>query len=250
MSDPLLHAIVPSLSPFFLASGRDEAQAEEAALGTIQRMQASCGADPLSIAQFVAYGLASLNTLGLTMDKDLDTAIVLKLNNSATALSRCQLRLNKVLETPPVQKPTPQPAARPEPERVSPEEAAEIQAEAVKQVRIAKNLQAVASKLATDPEPNIDGQDLAEAAILTAETRGQPVKTGIRLTGDQRKITSAYTYACTAEDCIKDPDTYACGSRKEANFRARMLNTCSYEVLCGLPADLSALTDFDFTAMA
>jgi hypothetical protein len=48
-----------------------------------------------------------------------------------------------------------------------------------------------------------------------------------------------------AEECVKDPETYAGGCCKEANLRARLLNTCAYDVLCGKPADLSPLTGFN-----
>ena len=248
--DLLLAIIVPFLTPFFLLTTRDLDRAEQAAIGTLQRIQASTSADLLPIAQFIAFGLASLNTLGRAMEENLDTLLVLKLNNSATALARCQERNRRVVDAPRPRKPAARPAPAPAPpEPVTPEEEAAIKAESKKQIRIARNLQSVARKLTDNPEnPSVEAGELAEAALQTAEVTGKPVVAKLRLTKDPNDLTWVYTYAYTAEECVNDPAGYAHGSQKEANNRARLLNSCSYDVLCGNPADLSGLSGFKFEA--
>jgi hypothetical protein len=245
--DLLLTLIAPFLIPVFLPTTRDLGRAEQAAIHTLQRIQAASGADLLIIAQFIAFGLASLNTIGLSMGENLDATLVLKLNNSATALARCQERQSRRLEVAPARKPAPQPAARQAPpEPPTPEEEAAIKAESKKQIRIARNLQSVAKKLSDGQADSIDAIELAEAALQMAEMHGKPVVTDVRLSKDPKDLTWAYTYAYTAEECVKDPADYAHGSQKEANYRAKLLNTCSYEALCGFQPDLSGLPDFKF----
>lgn len=256
--DLLLAIILPFLTPFFLLTAGDLDRAEQAALGTLQRTQASTGADLLTIAQFFAFGFASLNTLGRGMEEGLDSLLMLKLNSSATALTRCQLRNLRIVDAPRARKPAANSAVRPahtpdptpaatqaSPEPETPEDAAAIEADSEKQIRIARNLQSVARKLTDNPaNPGVKADELVEAERQTAEVTERPVASKLRISKDPNDLTWAYTYACTAEECVNDPAGFAHGSQKEANYKARLLNSCSYDALCGNAPDLSELPGF------
>ena len=87
-SDILMNLIVTLLTPMFLGVTADIALARMAATETINAYRAQNLADLIAIAQIIAYGLAALGSLSLSMADDLSLSMTLRLRNNANACSR------------------------------------------------------------------------------------------------------------------------------------------------------------------
>ena len=88
-AETLLNLLVLLIAPMFLtASGADIRYARLAALDTINAYQARNQADLIAIAQIVAYGLAALGSLGLSMTDDISLSMILRLRGNANACTR------------------------------------------------------------------------------------------------------------------------------------------------------------------
>jgi hypothetical protein len=91
-SDPMMGFVISLLTPFLMGAGiTDIDLARRAAAETIAAYQAA-GPSPnnqlVSIAQTVAFALASLDNLRLSMPADLSLSMKLKLRGNANALNR------------------------------------------------------------------------------------------------------------------------------------------------------------------
>ncbi|HET6609927.1 MAG TPA: hypothetical protein VFG62_24885 [Rhodopila sp.] len=116
----LVNLLIVMLTPVFLGpAGGDLRLARLGAQQALLAFKAEHHADWLTIAQIVAFGLATLNTLCLSFVEDLPIQAVLRLNNSADRLSKAEMRHRKVRQEPkgaaapqPAQaiQPTPMPA--------------------------------------------------------------------------------------------------------------------------------------------
>ncbi len=88
-ADVLLNLIVIILAPIFLdASGGSIAFARMAALETVIAYRARHNADLIAIAQIIAFGLAALGSLSLSMADDISLSMTLRLRGNANALNR------------------------------------------------------------------------------------------------------------------------------------------------------------------
>jgi hypothetical protein len=231
-NDVLYQTIVALLAQLFFPILRSIDRAHEAAAIAIERLQLSAEADIFSISQIIAFSLSVNHTLGRAMDDGVTPVMLLKLNASATALSRCEARSRKVLATQPTRKRAPKPTA--------PAEEAGIDAEAKKQILIATTLQNVAREVAmrreeapTDPATGI------KPATLPVKIQGA-VKTVIT---DPIKLAWVFNYAEAAEGWVKDPGDFANGPRREANLRAKYLNERAWDVLLGIDVALDPEID-------
>jgi hypothetical protein len=231
--DDVLHqTIVALLAQLFYPILRSIDRAKEAAAISIERLQLRAEADIFSISQIIAFTLSANNTLGRAMDDGVTPVMLLKLNASATALSRCEARSRKFLLTQPTRKRAPKPPP--------PTEEAEIDAEAQKQLLIARTLQAVAREVALQrEEAPRDPETGAKPATLPVKIQGVEQT----VTTDPKKLHWVLSYAQVAEACIHDPDDLAQGCRKEANLRAKLLNECAWDVLLGITAEVNPEID-------
>jgi hypothetical protein len=85
----LLNLIAILLAPMFLgASGGDIAFARTAAIETVNAYRTRNQADLIAVAQIIAFGLAALGSLSLSMVDDISLSMTLRLRNNANALSR------------------------------------------------------------------------------------------------------------------------------------------------------------------
>ena len=119
-SDVLINLISSFLTPMFLiASNGDLRLAEMAALQTIDAYRVQNKADIVTIAQIVAFGLAALGSLGLSMNDDLSLSLILRLRGNANACNRSAEQLRRALreshEAPPAREYPPQDAPQPPP---------------------------------------------------------------------------------------------------------------------------------------
>jgi hypothetical protein len=88
-SDGLMALIIALLAPMFLGvTAGDPNLARLAALETVTAYQARNHADLLAIAQIIAYGLAALGSLSLSMDDNISVSMALRLRGNANALNR------------------------------------------------------------------------------------------------------------------------------------------------------------------
>ena len=111
-AETLLNLLVLLIAPMFLtASGADIRYARMAALDTINAYQARNHADLIAIAQIVAYGLAALGSLSLSMADDISLSMVLRLRGNANACTRSAEQNRRALRGKPGPGPG-QPAAR------------------------------------------------------------------------------------------------------------------------------------------
>ena len=114
-SDFLLHLLLSLLAPMFLLGSNGDIQyARLAALGTINAYRARDEADLISVVQIVAFGLATLGSLSLSMADDLSLNMVLRLRGNANACSRSgEQHRRALLQDRPVHDPRPPEAEAP-----------------------------------------------------------------------------------------------------------------------------------------
>jgi hypothetical protein len=109
----LLNIIVTLLTPmFFEAAGGDLTFARQAAAETINAYRADTKSDLITIAKIIAFGLATLGALSLSMADDLSITMMLRLHASANASDRAEHRNRLALKQSRQQHPAP---PRPEP---------------------------------------------------------------------------------------------------------------------------------------
>jgi hypothetical protein len=87
-SDILMNLIVAFLAPMFISvSGGDINYARMAAIETVNAYRSRNHADLIAIAQIVAFGLAALGSLSLSMADDISLSMTLRLRGNANALN-------------------------------------------------------------------------------------------------------------------------------------------------------------------
>ncbi|HEY4041721.1 MAG TPA: hypothetical protein VGM32_07725, partial [Rhodopila sp.] len=162
LNDVFMHLVVAYLAPIFLAAtGGDIRFARIAAIQAVTAYAARNPADLLPIAQSIAFGLASLDSLNRSMADDLPVALVLRLRSNAASLSRASEQCRRALDQP---APIDHPVADPEAERLH--EEAIITDIALAQQRLAQG-----KAPASHPKPGNQIQDLLQAALAASPTR-------------------------------------------------------------------------------
>jgi hypothetical protein len=95
-SDVLIDLVADLLAPMFIAAaGGDYRYARLAAMETVWSYKAATQADLLQVIQIVAYGLAAVRTLCVSMTEEVSVPTLLRLNLSAERLSRAESRARK-----------------------------------------------------------------------------------------------------------------------------------------------------------
>jgi hypothetical protein len=95
-SDVLIDLVADLLAPMFLcAAGGDYRYARLAAMETVWSYKATTQADLLQVIQIVAYGLAAVRTLCVSMTEEVSVPELLRLNLSADRLSRAESRARR-----------------------------------------------------------------------------------------------------------------------------------------------------------
>ena len=94
----LMTLIVALLAPMFLGvTGGDVDLARLAAVETINAYRARNHADLIAVVQIIAFGLAALGSLSLSMADDISITMALRLRNNANALNRSAEQNRRVL---------------------------------------------------------------------------------------------------------------------------------------------------------
>ena len=232
-SDALLNLIVILLAPMFLAvSGGDLTYARMAALETVNSYRAETRTDLLTIAQIVAFGLAALGSLSLSMADDLSLSMTLRLRANANACSRSVEHGRRALQaarqhaqSQPRSEQPQQPAAQAEGEPVPTSLAAAPAAPASS---------APAPEFPTAPSPRIAP---APAATPAAGPTPRPAATPATptITDEQRQAMWAAGAARIAAEYTADLANLPPEQRSAAAFKAEMLNSCAQNLLTGPP---------------
>jgi hypothetical protein len=96
---PLTDLAVTLLTPMFLAAARGDTNlARRAARAMLEDYGANTQAEMLSVVQIIAFAMACLNTLTLSMAEDAPANIALRACNCADRLSKAELRHRKLHE--------------------------------------------------------------------------------------------------------------------------------------------------------
>nr|WP_294501147.1 hypothetical protein [uncultured Rhodopila sp.] len=95
----LLSLIVALLAPLFIeAAGADIALARAAARETIAAYRAQNHASLIIVGRIIAFGLAALGSLSLSMADELTIAMIIRLRSNANALNRSAERCERMLQ--------------------------------------------------------------------------------------------------------------------------------------------------------
>ncbi len=97
-ADTFMDLIVAFLAPMFLAVvNGDIHHARAAALETVNAYRAQSKFDLLSVAQLIAFGLAALGSLSLSMADDISLSMTLRLRANAVAANRASEQCRRAL---------------------------------------------------------------------------------------------------------------------------------------------------------
>lgn len=99
-TDVLLHMIVTLLTPMFLTTTSDIDQAYAAALATVRSCTARNPMDLLLIGQMIAFGLATLTSISLSMEDNIPINQILRLRGNAVSLHRASEECRRALPEP------------------------------------------------------------------------------------------------------------------------------------------------------
>ncbi len=108
--DMFMQLIAAALAPIFAtATDGDPGRAQAAAIETINAHVPNHPVDLLPIAQIIAFGLAALRSISLSMAENIPIPLILRLRGSAASLSRGAEQCRRALSEPTL--PDPNPAA-------------------------------------------------------------------------------------------------------------------------------------------
>ena len=108
-----MYVVVSLLAPLFIGvTGGDIGMARMGAVQTINAYRAGSHSDLIAIAQIIAFGLAALGSLSLSMADDISLSMTLRLRGNANALNRSAEQNRRVLR---------ENRAAPQPSDVTPE---------------------------------------------------------------------------------------------------------------------------------
>jgi hypothetical protein len=199
----LINLIVTMLAPMFLtAVGGDLNHARIAAAETIASYRVESPADLIVAAKIVAFGLAALGSLSLSMDDNLPAAMILRLRANAVACDRAEHRNHCMLKQTRADKrivPDPSPASPPDPEP-EPDEAALLAAVAETQKRTADHLERLSAQSAQagSMPSHEEQQNLAAWAASAAEFVAENAAGLAHLSPEQRRDATIWIQAMNA----------------------------------------------------
>ena len=205
----LINLIITLLAPSFLAvTGGNIAYARAAALETVNAYRARNQADLIAIAQIIAFGLAALGSLSLSMADDISIPMTLRLRANAIACDRSAERNRRALLKSQATEPLPHDPAP------DPEDYAFLSAAA------AQELAAEAEARLREPEPKPDPKPATEPAL--AEKRHREMW-AIAMVKDASDITASLPNLPPAE-------------RDAAMIRAAAMTSAAHDLLYGTPS--------------
>jgi hypothetical protein len=249
-TDILIALIATFLIPMFLGSSTgDVAIARRAALETVNAYRVRDQADLLAVAQIIAFGLAALGSLSLSMLDDLTLSMTLRLRGNANACNRSaelnrRARAQTVVSpvrhvarpiAPRPQAPVAQPIREPLDEATLRADLAAVRQEvAAVQARIVEQEAITAAAPATTAMPIVTGNaspDITANQSASVEITPGQITRG-RITPDQQsKAIWAAAMADVAAEYTAEVATLPPGERWEASMRAKALTQTAKTLL-------------------
>ena len=203
-SEALMALIVSLLAPIFLGvTAGDPNLARLAAWETIAAYQARNQADLIAIAQIIAYGLAALGSLSLSMDDNISVTMALRLRGNANALNRSAEQNRRAL--------------------AKTETAPQPPVDTAYETEVLANLEATKARVAE-----------ARARLHQAPPAPTQVPTPA-LTLEDKQLQAAWAAAMTdvADEVTASIAHLPPAERKEASRRAALLSGCANDLLSG-----------------
>lgn len=211
-SDILIDLVAALLTPMFIsATGGDLRYARLAALETVSSYRVTTQADLLQVVQIIAFSLAAIRTLCVSMAEDISIPTLLRLNLSADRLSRAESRTRNARQQEQARSAA-APAAAPKP----PRPAASVPAEAAAQPR-----------LETSAVPVPAPEQPAPAPVVTQDDRSpySPAASGLTLPDEALGLNEAF-FSQLAGMLPEEPDS----------LRERALGSVAWNILNGFAA--------------
>jgi hypothetical protein len=234
-ADILMNFIVTVLAPMFLtASGGDIGFASMAVLETVNSYRVRNLGDLIAVAQIVAYGLAALGSLSLSMDDGIALPMLLRLRGNANACTRSAEQNRRALEKR-------RPGDRGSHPAAPTHDPADARYEAEVMANLAETKKRAAEALARLQPAQPAAEPVAHPApapataeVLTLEDRQRQAAWADVMTDVAAEFTAGIAHLPLAE-------------RQEASHRAVLLTSCANQLLSGTvppqlrPGDLDAL---------
>jgi hypothetical protein len=229
-AEALVTLLVTLMTPMFLsAAGGDLAFARLAAVETLDSFRADTHADLITVAKIIAFGLATLSSLCLSMADDMPVTQILRLRSNANTLDRSEHRNRLAL----IASRSLQPAT-PSPELEPDFDVAALAAAAIDmQRRTAENLANINAATSESPAPSTP--EPPEAA------------TGVSNSEKQYQATWAASAAAIAAETAASLPTMPAHERRSAAMWVDALNDAAKAFMAGdipprlRPGDLAAI---------
>jgi hypothetical protein len=223
-TDVLTTLIVALLAPMFLGvSAGNIDYARMAAFETVNAYRARNHADLLAIAQIVAYGLAALGSLSLSMAGDISLSMTLRLRGNANALGRSAEQNRRAIRESRFDQPAPHQEDSPDAADTAPDPV-QHQYEA----DVAASL-AATRKLVTESRSRSQDAELVSTPVPTIQasaTLPQPTEQQLQTLWAEAMIDVAGEFSASL---LHLP----AAERKTAWMRAAALSSCATQLLSG-----------------
>jgi hypothetical protein len=174
----LMNLIIALLAPMFLGvTGGDVGLAQMAAIETVNDYRARNNAGLVAVAQIIAFGLAALGSLSLSMADDISLSMTLRLRGNANACNRSAEQSRRALTGNQAEdhSPTPaeaEPEAEPEPGAfLSSAAAQELAAESDRRLQPPSTVKTAPAQ-ASAPQTNAEKRNQAMWAIAMVKESG------------------------------------------------------------------------------
>ena len=203
----LIDLVSGLLVPTFLAASNGDIQlAQLAAIQTMSAYHVQHQADTVTIAQILAFGLATLGSLSLSMDDTLSLSMVLRLRGNANACNRSAEQLRRALRVSHQETQLAPPTAAEPPET-----------------------QPAATAHASKPQPP------TQPAATPVPVQPPPSAPAMPITADQqRRAAWASAFTEVAAECTAEIPHLPPAQQKVASIRAAALNSSATSLLCGV----------------
>jgi hypothetical protein len=235
-ADILMNLIVTLLAPMFLtASGGDIGFASMAALETVNSYRVRNLADLIVVAQIVAYGLAALGSLSLSMDDGISLPMILRLRGNANACTRSAEHNRRALEKA-------RSGDRESHQAAPTQDPADAQYEAEVMANLAETKKLIAETMTRLQPAEPAAEPIAHPAPIPATTQV------LTLEDRQRQAAWADVMTDVAAEFTAGVAHLPLAERQEASHRAALLTSCANQLLSGtvpprlMPDDLDALS--------
>jgi hypothetical protein len=246
--DVLIQALVALLAPMFLlGAGGNPGFASMAALETIRSYRVQNHASLIKVANIIAFGLATLGSLSVSMQDDLPILWVLRLQSNANALDRSAARNERGVNAT-----QPGMLAQPDSEPRRGFDDAAAQAKVAEASRHAAEFRAnmQAPNPRAQPAPARAAVPLAAPAKATATAPASvpaPAKAVAAArapvgpeAGQYRNMWAAAMADVAAEE-LADAVHLPPAQRKEMTAKAAILSSTANSLLTGVPLDFASL---------